>query len=286
MAIPTKEGKYVLRTDASKRAMGAGLFQLQDGEERLIGHFSHKLRSAETRYPTYNRELLAMKQAILHFRYYLHGQHFLVYTDHASIQHILRQRQLSSRQMNLLGVLQQYDYKIKYWPGAKNVVADALSRRPDYNTDQPSIRVMECNVLSADEWVKEIITFYDDNSYFGPIVKLIREDTDVTSRKTQAERKEKYGSLVYERRKRFWMDDSGLLLTKRRGFKGLEEDEHVICIPRGGNLRKRLFFEAHDTEVEGHHGALKSFNTLCAQFFWPRMLASVKSYVEGCDVCH
>jgi len=90
LAIPAPEGVWSLRTDASKFTLGAVLMQetQQDGE-RVIGYYSKKLKNMKTRYPIYDRELLGVKEAILYFRYFLHGNQFMVYTDHASIQHIL-----------------------------------------------------------------------------------------------------------------------------------------------------------------------------------------------------
>lgn len=45
-----KGGEFVLDTDASNRAIGAVLSQMQDGEEKVIGYFSHALGKAETNY--------------------------------------------------------------------------------------------------------------------------------------------------------------------------------------------------------------------------------------------
>lgn len=143
--------------------MGVVLIQVlaEGGDEKVIGYFSRKFKDVETRYPTYDRELLAIKEAIIHFRYYLHGQPFMVYTDHASIQHILRQRKLSTHQMGMLDTLQHFEYDIKYWPGARNAVADALSRRPDYNdnetsasqTEETGVLILADTVVTGEEWI-------------------------------------------------------------------------------------------------------------------------------------
>jgi hypothetical protein len=144
LALPRAGCQYLVRTDASDFAIGGTLrqFQPEDDDdsagrmrERIIAYFSRKLLDAETRYSTYDKELLAVRDAITYWRYYLHGNDggkFLVRTDHSSLQHILKQPKLTSRQMRLLETLQEYDFDIEYWPGAKNYVQDALSRRPDY----------------------------------------------------------------------------------------------------------------------------------------------------------
>ena len=97
--------------------------------ERPLGFFSRKLHSVQTRYPAYDRELLAISANLEHWACYVHGRrHTTIYTDHAALQHILGQNKLSSRQWRHLNKLQQHDYDIKYFPGASNTVADALSR--------------------------------------------------------------------------------------------------------------------------------------------------------------
>jgi hypothetical protein len=134
LAIPTQDGDYVVRTDASQNAVGAVLMQKQlvDGKEveRTIAFYSRQLTPAQRNYGAYDRELLAIEEAVLHWRYYLQQARFIVYTDHHSIQHLLSQR-LTHRQMSYFATLLGYDFTIKYWPGSKNDIADALSRRYD-----------------------------------------------------------------------------------------------------------------------------------------------------------
>ena len=148
LALPQKGNyDYLVRTDASDFAIGATLRQLQfpdgpsikpDGSkpdpiERIITYFSRKLHNAETRYSTYDKELLGVRDAIKYWKYYLKSGHkFHVQTDHSALQHILNQPKLTSRQMRLLETLQEYNFDIEYYPGARNYIQDALSRRPDY----------------------------------------------------------------------------------------------------------------------------------------------------------
>src|SRR5882672_10952075 len=139
LALPEKGNyKYLVRTDASDFAIGATLRQMQKTEEkgmvdRIIAYFSRKLHDAETRYSTYDKELLGIHDAVDHWKYYLQNGHkFKVQTDHSALQHVLNQPKLTSRQMRLLKTLQDYDFDIEYYPGAKNYIQDALSRRADY----------------------------------------------------------------------------------------------------------------------------------------------------------
>lgn len=134
LALPTPEGEWMVQTDASTKALGAILAQRQrvkdTGEvtERTIAFWSRKLTETEGRYPVYDRELLAIRDALNHWRYYLHGTRFTVYTNHAALQRILLQKNLSTRQITYLELLHSFDFRIKYIPGARNAVADALSK--------------------------------------------------------------------------------------------------------------------------------------------------------------
>ena len=69
-------------TDASDVAVGAVLQQYVNGQWCPIAFFSKSLKAAETRYSTFDRELLAIYLAVKHFRYFLEGRQFHIWTDH------------------------------------------------------------------------------------------------------------------------------------------------------------------------------------------------------------
>ena len=69
-------------TDASDVAVGAVLQQLIDNQWCPVAFFSTKLKPAETRYSTFDRELLAIYLGIKHFRHFVEGRQFHVLTDH------------------------------------------------------------------------------------------------------------------------------------------------------------------------------------------------------------
>ncbi|KAG3237358.1 hypothetical protein PI124_g17654 [Phytophthora idaei] len=70
--------------DASDFAIGCALMQFDDeGRERTVSYQSRQLKPAERKYPVHDRELLAMRYALIKFRVHPLGeQTFVVYTDH------------------------------------------------------------------------------------------------------------------------------------------------------------------------------------------------------------
>jgi len=102
---------------------------------------------AETRYPVHEQELLAIVEALSTWRHYLIGSPFRVLTDHRSLTHFQTQPMLSGRQLRWMEELSAFDFVIEYVTGASNIVADALSRRSDLNTegvpDEPRPRFID-----------------------------------------------------------------------------------------------------------------------------------------------
>ena len=56
----------------------------------------------------------------------------MVYTDHASLCTATQSPQLSQKMAQWLSFFAEYTFEIKYKPWKQNPLADALSRRPDY----------------------------------------------------------------------------------------------------------------------------------------------------------
>ena len=84
---PQPEGLLILDTDANNVIVSISgcLSQVQDGVERVLAYGSKALSSAQRRYCTTKRELLAVVKFIKHYRMYLWGCCFLVRTNHTSL---------------------------------------------------------------------------------------------------------------------------------------------------------------------------------------------------------
>ena len=89
------------------------------------------MKTHEKNYPIHDLELAAIVHALNIWRHYLYGVHCEIYTDHRSLQYLLKQKDLNLHQRRWLELLKDYDITILYHPGKANVVADALSRRAE-----------------------------------------------------------------------------------------------------------------------------------------------------------
>nr|VZI26347.1 unnamed protein product [Spirometra erinaceieuropaei] len=87
---PAPEAQLSPMVDALTVPVGAVLQQRLAGSTQPLAFFSKKLLPAETRYSTFGRELLAIYLAVMHFRHFLEGRDFTVFTDHKPSTFALR----------------------------------------------------------------------------------------------------------------------------------------------------------------------------------------------------
>ncbi len=120
--------QFVLETDASQHHVAAVLLQYDEKGPRTIGYFSKKLKPAEVRYSTTDREALGIVLACRQFHYYLCGSEFIVRTDHQPIVSVFKQKTKSPSMNRWMLEMRDFRYKIEYKSGKRNVVADQLSR--------------------------------------------------------------------------------------------------------------------------------------------------------------
>jgi len=137
-----------------------------------------------------------------------------------ALQHILGQIKLSSRQWRHLDKLQQHDYDIKYFPGASNTVADALSRIAYTQPSTPEtmrslLNDIELRISASNDWLDNIGAGYTEDLVFGPVLEHLNDKGGETPRTKKARR-------TRERAKSYLLQD-GLLYHKPSGGK--------LCIP-------------------------------------------------------
>jgi hypothetical protein len=89
LALPKRDGRFILDNDASGDQIGGCLFQEQFDGTHSIGYLSRSLNPAERNYSTTEKECLSIFWAILQVRPYLEGQKFLIRTDHHSLRRVL-----------------------------------------------------------------------------------------------------------------------------------------------------------------------------------------------------
>ena len=132
LVYPNYNETFQIHTDASHRQMGAVISQ----KGMPIAFWSKKLKDAQVRYTTTERELLSIVECLKTFRNILLGHKIEVITDHKNLTY---QQFNTERVMRWRLLLEEFGPTLTYIKGEHNIVADALSRldltEEDINTE-------------------------------------------------------------------------------------------------------------------------------------------------------
>lgn len=178
LQYPDFDRPFLLTTDASAVALGAVLSQGPVGSDKPIAYASRTLSDTESRYSTIERELLAIVWAVKHFRPYLYGRKFILYTDHRPLAWIHSLKEPNSKLTRWRLRLQEYQFDTIYKKGKQNSNADALSRIPvnalDSDMKQESIIV---NISDESDAEEKPISISSSTSTAPESLALDNEDT-------------------------------------------------------------------------------------------------------------
>ena len=126
-----------IRCDSSQYGAGAVLFQFDEqGRECPIAYASRKYTLAERNYCTFQQEAAAVVWSLEKFSNFHQGHHVIVQSDHKNLSWIKKTAMPQLTRWRLR--LQDFDFSLEYYEGAKNVVADGLSRK---NVDDGDIDI-------------------------------------------------------------------------------------------------------------------------------------------------
>ncbi|KAF1326230.1 Pol protein, partial [Globisporangium splendens] len=283
LALPDHDKPFHVVYDASDYAIGCALMQHDDeSHERVVSYQSRQLRPAERNYPVHDKELLAMKYSLVKFRVYLLGEErFAIYTDHASLRTAVKTPHLSQGMARWFSFFAEYNFVVHYKPGKTNILADALSRRPDYDPKTKSedtdgaCRLCEdvqaIAVQATTTAREEIVGGYKSDETCQDLLKYFKDPSDKALQGLPSRTR----SRVY----RFRVHNRLLYYAVEQG------DTARIVVPNDEGLRHRLLYEYHDSPSGGHLGREKTFLSLSRDYYWPHMYKWVRKYVRTCEIC-
>ena len=100
LSLLKKEGKFRVEIDVSEHAIGGVLSQEQEGKWKPIAFRSRTMQPAEINYKIYDKELLAIVEALAKWRQYLLNvmEPFEIWTDHENLKYFREPYKLNGRQ--------------------------------------------------------------------------------------------------------------------------------------------------------------------------------------------
>jgi hypothetical protein len=235
--------------------LGHILFQKDEiGRQRDVGYFSKALNPMERNYDIWDREFMAVVWGLRNWRHLLVGSPYkiIVHMDHANLQYYQHPQKINRRVARYISTIADYNMELRHLPGPKNR-ADPLSRRPDF--DDGTLDNEEVTALP--------------NELFAKTIEMTALDQQIVQRQHKEE-------AVIEEMKERWK------LQKRENtwWRG-----STLVIVNPESIQKGIVDMYHKSTTGGHPGALRTFQQITKDYWWPDLRKYVQAYVKGCATC-
>jgi hypothetical protein len=242
LALSDFSKPFVLECDASGNAIGAVLMQ----EGKPFSFLSKSLGKKAAEMSTYDKEAIAIIEALKKWKHYLAEATGILRTDQQSLKFMGEQRLVQGIKHKLLIKLMGYNYKIEYKKGKENKAADALWRRP---------QIESINALSSAVplWIHDVQPSYVDDVKWRELEKQLHIKPDSVPHFTLT---------------------NGLIRYKGRLYIGSKTD-----------LRSNLIQSFHYSALGGHSGDRVTYNRIKSLFHWPGMKAEINTFIKNCPTC-
>ena len=260
LSYPNYQKPFIIACDASDVGIGAVL--LQKGEKRLmpIAYASKLFSDTEKRYSVTEREALGVVWSLKKFRDICLGYPVQVLTDHKPVLDLFKCRNLTGKLARWFLHVQEFNPSIAYIPGAKNNIADALSRiGQDLDVDMQDNYTFVVQEVDLDLDVVKDEQLKD--SFLGEKIRSLEKDP------MSVEGFSLLDGILY----RSVIDSSGVSRV-------------CLCVPKP--LISRVLFLLHSHKLSGHPGIQKTTTMAKRNYSWAGMANDIKVYVSNCEMCH
>jgi hypothetical protein len=237
------------------------------------------MNKAEHNYKIYNREMLAITEALKDWRMYLEGlpQPFEIITNHRNLEFWRTAQNLTRRQARWALLLANYDFVLIHKPGVENGASDGLSRQSRHKVSDAKDNNDQV-VLSPKHFHRLAATAFDLGSAKVSAPSLKRRIKDCLDR----------DSSVAEALKSLKAKGPRQLLN---GLLEWEEQDRLVYykgklyIPNNKELRGDIVKSCHDSLAAGHPGKHSTLELVSRLYWWPQMASFVDKYVLDCEKC-
>jgi len=276
LAIPRKEGRYIIDIDAFHDQQGCCLLQQQSDDKYLpIGYFSKGLLPAEKNYTVPEIERLRVVWAVGLLRPYIEGNKFLIRCDHKALKCMLTTTASTNNRFNRWRILlSEFDSDVEYKPSPQHAVADALSRIPTEGLDegQTSQQIPTVGVTTR------------SGTVLDPRLRENRETAHISlSELAQKQATDDFcqgvkKALDTRTPTRFYENADGLFCRQ-----GHPEGTQQFLVPQ--SVVKDVLRAEHSSPFAAHPGGTRMYQTLRDQYTWPSLAVDVFGWVAACPIC-
>jgi len=121
---------FWLDVDWSPKGVGAILSQKEGRFEKVVVYASKSLTEAQRKFHPMKGECYTLIWGVMHFRQYLHMNHFILRIDHKPLEWLAIVSDANGRRGRWVDMLQDFSFKIIHRPGLRHINVNALSKNP------------------------------------------------------------------------------------------------------------------------------------------------------------
>ena len=290
LVAPNTELPFILDTDASNTGLGAVLSQLTPDGERVVAYHSHTLDKSERNYCVTRKELLAVIDAVNHFKHILCGLPFTIRTDHAALKWLMSFKEPEGQVARWIEQLQAFQFTIQHRAGESHTNADSLSRRPCapdcHHCDREEER--EAANLQTGEVICRALLPEDVRGWAG--LQTVDPDLKTVMGWLETDNRPPWEDVVAQSAtvRGLWSQWPGVELQEgvlKRCWRepATEEPRWQVVVPK--DLRDKVLEAHHGSPGVGHFGVTKTLRRLRQAFYWGQSRRDVEDYCRRCDSC-
>ena len=310
-----------ITTDASELGYGAVLeqnFKHSDDEAdevRPIEYFSKNYTSAQKKYSTSEKELLAIVMAVEHFHPYVYGKRFIINTDHLPLTWLWNKAQPHPRLERWMMRLALYEFTVKFKPGRENIVADFLSRPEDAALNDDDERddyhdQLVANIETRDSITKQTVRSTNESDEEAKnicVIAAVPDSEIVEAYKSYKDEQEKDDDINWIKEiileygderptiKQFENRTQRLLYKEYDHIRIVEDVAYRICEDKDGfvttqfilpaHITKQVIRQIHSSVYNAHLGRKKTAQRIVSRMYRPDLKDDIRRIIQTCDIC-
>jgi len=295
---PNNDLPFDIYTDASVQGFGGVVAQ----SGKPLAFVSKGCSGAQSRWPTSELELYAVRYTLDQFKHWIAGADVNVYCDHKTLSY-LSTVCANKRLLRHYADISEYGVAFHYIPGCDNGLADFLSRDPRFtppdvdgsdlnrffdsvvtkgsarsapclddelkgeDQDDATIVALSSMLVSelrpAQELMDLIANGYDTDSFTKTLLAHLRGNTDDPSIATVAAEYYLHDSLIWKHGQH-------------------DTPDRIVVAPQSDAMREILVLY-HDENT--HLGGTRLSSLLQTRFYIPKLDKLVRHYVSTCPTC-
>ncbi len=240
-------------------------------------YYSKNLSLAECNYKIYDKKLLVIIQAFKHWwpELKLTELSIKMFIDHQALMSLMKNKELSRRQMRWVQKLVDFNFKIMYHSDKQNIKVDALTRWVDSvsrSFENEWCCYQQTTILTSNRMkIADLKKKENNESIYWLILEVNRINENCV--------------LLHEVVSK---DEAQYKDTKLRNCRVQNEilyQSDLLWVFFNEHLQIKLIQEVHDQSSIDHLEILRMMKAIRKYYYWFSMQKTINRYIWNCYIC-